>query len=83
MNEYLNRVLIYLKQELPEGYRDTVKLQIDRIIITIPDDVEFDPTYAELYRVVVKLIDRVRKREYDLNFTMKSSVQLRDFKIIK
>jgi hypothetical protein len=81
MQTYLNKVFTYLKQELPNPYRDTITLVESTFIITAPDDIGFNSLYTELHEKIVTRIERVRKRDYDLNFTVKSTRQLRDFTI--
>jgi hypothetical protein len=80
---YLNRVLTYLQQELPESYRDGVMLLGEKLIIAIPDTVNFQQTYEVLHVHIIDSINRIRNRDIDLEFTVKSPVQERDFKILK
>ena len=80
---YFNRVLIYLQQELPEDYREHVCVINEKLIITIPDSVNFHQVYNTLHQAVVASISRIRSRDIDLEFTIKSKNQERDFKICK
>ncbi|MDB5130131.1 hypothetical protein [Mucilaginibacter sp.] len=83
MKEYLNRVLIYLQKELPKAYRESIEIEDDRLVITILDDERFIIECSELHVKISTNIERVRKREYDLNFIIRSSRQHRDFTILK
>jgi hypothetical protein len=83
MNEYLNKVLIYLQQELPENYREQIQLNGEKLIVSIPDTANFSQAYEALHQTIVSSIERVRIRQIDLEFTVKSKVQQRDFKILK
>jgi hypothetical protein len=80
---YLNRVLIYLQQELTEKYREHIKLTGERLVITIPDQGSFQQDYEALHQTIVSSIDRIRNRDIDLDFTVRSVAQERDFKILK
>jgi len=80
---YLNRVLIYLQQELPEDYREHICIINEKLIIIIPDSVNFHQAYDTLHQAVIASIGRIRSRDIDLEFTIKSKNQERDFKILK
>lgn len=80
---YLNRVLIYLQQELPEKYRAHIKLADERLVITLPGEESFQQDYEALHQTIVSSINRIRNRDTDLDFTVKSVYQERDFKIVK
>ncbi|WP_214072627.1 hypothetical protein [Mucilaginibacter sp. dw_454] len=80
---YLNRVLIYLQQELPEIYREHITLTGEKLVVFIPGTTDFNKAYEILYQTIVSCINRVRNREIDLEFTIKSKVQERDFKVFK
>ena len=84
MNEvYLNMVRTYLQQELPEAYREHIKLTDERLVISIADTTDFNRVYENLYEIITSSIDRIRNREMDLEFTIQSTIQRRDFKIWK
>jgi hypothetical protein len=83
MKQYLNRVLIYLQKELPKAYRESIELDDERLVITIPDDEHFLIKCSELHVKISANIERVREREYDLHFTIRSTGQQRDFTISK
>lgn len=83
MKDYLNRVLIFLKQELPENYRQCISLENDRFIVSISDDMNFGPVYNDTFELINSNINRIRNRELELDFTVKSKNQERDFKILK
>jgi chitinase len=80
---YLNRVLIYLQQELTEKYREHIKLAGEKLVITLPDEGSFQLGYEALHQTIVSSISRIRSRDIDLDFTVKSVCQERDFKILK
>jgi len=80
---YLNRVLVYLQQELPEDYRESIKLNGENLVITIPETANFGQTYEILHQKIAENINRIRSREIDLEFTVRSKNQERDFKILK
>ena len=81
--EYLNRVMVYLKQELSPLYRDRIVINEGVIIVKLSDDVPFNETYNVLHPLIVSNVERVRNREYDLNFTVWTANQLRDFKVYR
>ncbi|EHQ24681.1 hypothetical protein [Mucilaginibacter paludis] len=80
---YLNRVLIYLHQELPQQYREQIRLTDEKFIVTVPDTSNFQSVYELLHPTIVSCINRVRNRDMDLEFTIRSKNQERDFKILK
>ena len=81
--EYLNRVLTYLKQELPDQYGNMIQLDDNRFIISIRDDVNFITVYDDIYTSISNSISRIRNREIELDFNVKSNHQERDFRILK
>ncbi len=80
---YLNKVLIYLQQELPEDYRKHIALTGEKLVVTIPGSANFSLAYESLHQTIITCINRVRNRDIDLEFTIKSKTQERDFKILK
>lgn len=83
MNEnYLNRVLIYLQQEMP-AYRELLSLKNETLTVNIPTDVQFQPFYEKFYQEITVCILRIRNREIDLNFKVWSPYQERDFTLLK
>jgi len=80
---YLNRVLIYLQQELPEIYREHITLTGGKLVITLTGTADFNLGYETLQQTIVNNISRIRNRQIDLEFTIKSKFQERDFKIFK
>ena len=78
--EYLNKVVIYLKQELPEILLD-VSVADDRIVFRIDEHKLFNDQYNKLYEEVLSSISRLRNKETPLSFSVKTDVQLRDFTI--
>lgn len=81
--DYLNRVVIYLQQELPEDYRQLVRLSGEKLIISLPETANFSQVYEVLHQTITNSIGRIRNREIDLEFTIRSKNQERDFKISK
>ena len=81
--EYLNKVLTYLKQELTEAYKSCISLKETKFIITMVDDVNFNTVFPEVHTQINKNIERVRNRKVDLNFSVRSKNQERDFMILK
>jgi len=80
---YLSRVLIYLQQELPEDYRQLIRLSGEKLIVSLPETANFSQAYDVLYKTITNSIGRIRNREIDLEFTIWSKNQERDFKILK
>lgn len=80
--EYLQRVLIYLQQELP-AYKEMLRLNKEQFIFSVPDVTGFQPFYEKLFAEVNTCIGRVRNREVDLDFKVWSKYQERDFTILK
>lgn len=76
--EYLEKVLTYLKQELP-NYQTDISLVKDRFVVTIPESKPFNDAYEDLHLKVSNSIQRIRNREKMLEFTIKSKFQERDF----
>lgn len=83
MKQYLIRVLLYLKQELPKPYKESIELDDDRFVITILDDEHFTIKCSDLRVKISTNIERVKKRDYDLHFTIRSSRHQKDFTILK
>lgn len=80
--EYLNRVRIYLQQEMP-AFRDNLALKAGQVVFTMPDGQAFQPYYETVFTAVSACISRIRNREFDLDFKVWSLNQERDFKILK
>ncbi|WP_419699079.1 hypothetical protein [Mucilaginibacter sp. NFX135] len=78
--EYLNQVLIYLKQELPESYWD-ISVVNEHIVFLIDEHKFFNDQYSKLYEDVLSSINRLRNKETSLKFTIKTNIQSRDFTI--
>lgn len=75
-------VRVYLQQELSETYREHIQVSSEKLIITIPDTANFSQAYEVLQETIVGSINRIRNREIDLEFTIRSINQERDFKIL-
>lgn len=80
---YFNRVLIYLQQELPEDYQQRINLTGEKLVVIVPDTANFALAYETLHPAITSSIGRIRNREIDLEFTIRSKNQERDFKILK
>ncbi|WPU96919.1 hypothetical protein SNE25_15465 [Mucilaginibacter sabulilitoris] len=48
-----------------------------------PVDTAFQPYYEKLFTSVSECVGRVKNRKKDIDFTLQSPVQARDFRIIK
>ena len=83
MNEYLEKVLIYLKQELPDNYKDGIEIADSSFVVSVPNGTSFSTGYEELFKCINASIGRVRVREFDFEFIVKSENQQREFKILK
>lgn len=80
--EYLNKVLIYLKQELPK-YQDQLDIIDGRLVFVVPENTAFQAYYERVFASVSECVGGVRKRKRDIDFTVRSPIQERDFRIIK
>jgi hypothetical protein len=83
MNDYLNKVLIYLRQELPDNYKNNIELSNQTLIVSLPVGIKFNEEFDEIHNAIIKSTTRVRNREIDLKFTVKTEFQQRDFIILK
>jgi hypothetical protein len=81
--DYLNRVLIYLQQELPENHREHISLTGEKLVVILPETANFSQAYETLHPAIISSINRIRNREIDLEFSIRSKNQERDFKISK
>jgi hypothetical protein len=74
-------VRVYLKQELPSSYCDLID---DRILIKLPDNGQpFNVNFDRVFGMISERVKEIRDRHYELNFTVQSPNQLRDFTILK
>lgn len=81
---HLIMVRVFLKQELPPLYNDLISIEDEAIVITLPDNGKpFNTNYDIVFALINEQVQRIRNRECDLNFTVKTANQLRDFKIYK
>jgi hypothetical protein len=83
MSEYLNKVLIYLKQELPQPYKNSIIMVDNMLEIKLQDDINFTTAYNELFKSINLSVYRVRERKFDIQFNIKSKYQERAFTILK
>jgi hypothetical protein len=80
--DYLNRVKVFLEQELPQ-YKGVLTVSGNLLLFTVPVSDTFQPYYESLHAAVTACIARIRNLEYDLDFTVRSANQERDFKVYK
>lgn len=80
--EYLNRVLTYLHQEMPK-YKNDLSLKAAQFVFILPAGIAFQPYYEDVFTAVSTCTGRIRKSEIDLDFKVWSPNQERDFKILK
>jgi len=80
--DYLNRVKVFLEQELPQ-YKGVLAVNGNMLLFTVPADQTFQSYYESLHAAVTACIARIRNLECDLDFTVRSPNQERDFKIYK
>ena len=76
----MNRVRIYLQQELPE-YKGLLTLSGGKLVFAVPLGEAFQPFYERVFPAVNRCMARVRNRECDLDFCVRSPAQERDFRI--
>jgi hypothetical protein len=80
--EYLEKVLIYLQQELP-GYKADITLENGVLVFRVPQGKAFQPYYESVFAAASACIGRIRNQEIDLAFSVKSPNQERDFCLLK
>lgn len=80
--EYLEKVRIYLQQEMP-GYKADVKLEDGVLVFRVPEGKAFEPYYEAVFVGTSACIGRIRNQEVDLTFSVKSPNQERDFRLLK
>jgi hypothetical protein len=80
--DYLHRVKVFLQRELPQ-YKGGLSVNGNVLFFTVPAGQTFQPYYESLHTAVTTCIARIRNREYDLDFTVRSPNQQRDFKLYK
>lgn len=81
---HLVMVSVFLKQELPPLYNDLITIEDEIIVISLPDNFKpFSDNYNEVFNLINEQVQRIRNRECDLSFTVKTASQWRDFKIDK
>ncbi|MGF7075353.1 hypothetical protein [Mucilaginibacter sp. 3215] len=84
MNNYLNMIRVYLNQELPPPFNTLVSVVDDRIKITLPDTHKsFNEAFAVVHPMIIECIGRIRELKYNVDFTIWTPGQLRDFTIRK
>lgn len=80
-NDYLNRVMHFLKQEMPDT-REIIVLKENKVIFIVPGETAFQPFYEAIFKRVTECTKK-RKREADIPFCVWSPTQERDFIIPK
>jgi hypothetical protein len=80
-NDYLNRVMFFLKREMPD-LGQHITLKENKLIFTVPVDTPFQTFYEAVFRKVADCTKK-RKREEDIPFCVWSPAQERDFMILK
>lgn len=80
--EYLDKVVIFLQQELPQ-FKADISLIGNTIEFQVAEGQIFQTYYDKVHQAVGLSINRIRNRDFDLDFTVKSKNQERDFKIYK
>lgn len=84
MDSYLNMIRVYLMQELPPPYNNSIEVNDRRIMVLLPETGRsFNKSYELLNRMIVDSIGRVRNLQHDLDFSIWTPHQLRDFTISK
>jgi hypothetical protein len=79
--DYLNRVMLFLKREMPD-LGQHITLKENKLIFIVPLDTAFQPFYEAVFKAVTDCTKR-RKREKDILFCVRSPSQERDFMIRK
>ncbi len=84
-SDYLNLVKVYLSQELPGIFKTTIAVTDGAIRLTLPADSIFDKEFSELKMLIIESVERIRVKEYDMNFSTWASTgdESRDFTINK
>jgi hypothetical protein len=80
--EYLEKVRIYLQQEMP-GFKADIRLENGVLVLRVPEGKAFEPYYDAVFAATSACIGRIRSQEVDLAFSVKSPNQERDFRLIK
>jgi len=77
-------ISVYLSQELPLPFNSLITVVDERIRITLPDKGKsFNEAYAVVHPMIIECINRVRELKYNIDFTIWTPDQLRDFTITK
>lgn len=80
--EYLERIRIYLQQEMPV-YKADMTLENGVLVFGVPDGKVFQPYYDAVFAAASACISRLRNQEIDLAFSVKSPNRERDFHLVK
>lgn len=83
MPDYLNRILIYLKQELPPQYSEMLQLDGWVLKFVLPNNESFNEMFNDIKSKTERCILVIKERKANLDFTVYSPNQERDFKIYK
>jgi hypothetical protein len=70
MNDYLSRVLVYLKQELPSHFKNILELDGWVFKFRLPDNVNFNEEFNAIKLITENCMAVIRERKAVLNFTV-------------
>jgi hypothetical protein len=79
--DYLKRVMLFLKQEIPD-LAEFIKLKENKLILIVPADTAFQPFYEDVLKKITDSTNK-RRRDEDIPFCVWSPNQERDFMIRK
>ncbi|GAA4321597.1 hypothetical protein GCM10023149_21510 [Mucilaginibacter gynuensis] len=82
MISYLNMVLVYLQNELPE-YKTVLTIHDGQFILKVEDDIPFHNSLKTAMEKVNKVLSDGKIIEYDLIFTVWNSNNQKQFEIKK
>jgi hypothetical protein len=80
----LNMVKVYLQQELPASFYNSISLEHNQIIIDLPTgNRSFMSSYNILHVEISALVARIRHRDYDLTFIVRGTIRTKKFVLLK
>jgi hypothetical protein len=79
--DYLKRVMLFLKQEMPD-LGELIRLKENKVIFIVPPGTAFQPFYEAVFKKVTDCTKK-RRRDEDIPFCVWSPTQERDFMICK
>lgn len=71
-----------MQQEMP-GYKADITLENGVFIFRVPEETLFQSYYDAVFGAASGCISRIRNLEVDLEFSVKSRNQERDFRLLK